>query len=90
MDPLNRLTALDALRHPYFDGLRDEELESRLKSIPSSPSQRTYRGQKIQSANKSNEKSKTVMKNKQIGNALSFNEKKISNVKFFFKSRIRC
>jgi hypothetical protein len=31
MDPLNRLTALDALRHPYFDGLRDEELESRLK-----------------------------------------------------------
>lgn len=26
MDPTQRMTALEALDHPYFDGIRDDEI----------------------------------------------------------------
>jgi len=32
MNPSDRLTAEDALKHPYFDGLREETLERKLSS----------------------------------------------------------
>lgn len=32
MNPGDRLTAFDALKHPYFDGLREEEFMRKLSS----------------------------------------------------------
>jgi serine/threonine protein kinase len=32
MNPQDRLTALDALKHPYFDGIREEDLVRKLSS----------------------------------------------------------
>ena len=32
MDPADRITALQCLSHPYFDGMRDAETENMIKS----------------------------------------------------------
>lgn len=32
MNPSDRLTAIDALKHPYFDGIREEDLIRRMSS----------------------------------------------------------
>lgn len=32
MNPADRLTAIDALKHPYFDGLREDDFMRRLSS----------------------------------------------------------
>jgi hypothetical protein len=32
MNPAERLTAIDALKHPYFDGIREEDLLRKLSS----------------------------------------------------------
>jgi len=32
MNPADRLTAIDALKHPYFDGLREDEFLRKLSS----------------------------------------------------------
>lgn len=33
MDPGKRITALEALAHPYFDGVRDEEANTLIKTF---------------------------------------------------------
>ena len=32
MNPADRLTAIDALKHPYFDGIREEDLVRKLSN----------------------------------------------------------
>lgn len=32
MNPADRLTAIDALKHPYFDGLREDDFLRKLSS----------------------------------------------------------
>lgn len=32
MNPTDRLTALDALKHPYFDGIREEDFIRKFSS----------------------------------------------------------
>jgi hypothetical protein len=32
MNPTDRLTAIDALKHPYFDGIREEDLIRKMSS----------------------------------------------------------
>jgi len=32
MNPADRLTAVDALKHPYFDGLREDDFLRKLSS----------------------------------------------------------
>lgn len=32
MNPADRMTAIDALKHPYFDGIREEDLVRKLSS----------------------------------------------------------
>lgn len=32
MNPVDRLTAVDALKHPYFDGIRDEDFIRKLST----------------------------------------------------------
>jgi hypothetical protein len=32
MNPAERLTAVDALRHPYFDGMREDDFVRKISS----------------------------------------------------------
>lgn len=32
MNPADRLTAIEALKHPYFDGIREEDLVRKMSS----------------------------------------------------------
>lgn len=40
MNPADRLTGEDALRHPYFDAIREPEVEAELQSLVVAPVQR--------------------------------------------------
>jgi hypothetical protein len=57
MDPKERIVGIDALAHPYFDGIRDQEYEDMVESRKAQYNQNGEREQSTQ-------RSKSVVKSK--------------------------
>ena len=66
IDPAQRLTGLEALAHPYFDGIRDPEVERLVQGVVARPIVSSHGGRVV------NSRSRTGLRNQVILASLRF------------------